>query len=160
MNRLWFLFLSISLIGLTAGCQRTDTRESDEQAIRAADAEQLKAVQAKDVDRVVSIYADDASVFPMSQPIAGNKEAIRKYWANILAIPRININWQITKIEVSHAGDLAYVQGTFKSSFDDPKGTPVTEIGKWVMVWKKQRDGAWKAVAEISNADAQPQAKG
>jgi catechol 2,3-dioxygenase-like lactoylglutathione lyase family enzyme len=40
----------------------------------------LKAVQAKDVDRIVSFYADDASEFPIAEPIATGKRAIQKNW--------------------------------------------------------------------------------
>src|SRR5262249_36368680 len=57
-----------------------DARILDEQAIRAADAAWLKAVQAKDVDRIVSFYADDASEFPVAEPIATGKHAIRENW--------------------------------------------------------------------------------
>ncbi len=53
-----------------------DTRIVDEQAIRAADAAWLKAVQVRDVDRIVSFYADDASEFPIAEPIATGKDAM------------------------------------------------------------------------------------
>src|SRR5206468_9076540 len=52
-----------------------DGRIVDEQAIRDADAAWLKAVQAKDVDHIVSFYADDASEFPIAEPIAAGKDA-------------------------------------------------------------------------------------
>jgi uncharacterized protein (TIGR02246 family) len=160
MNRLACLFLSISVMTLSVGCQKqaSDIRASGEQAIRAADAEWLKAMRAKDLDLVVSFYADDATVFPIAEPIANTKEAIRKYWAHTLGIPGIQITWQITKIDVARAGDIAYVQGTSKATFEDPKGKPSAEIGKWVMVWKKQPNGVWKAVVEISNTDSPPPA--
>ena len=161
MDRVWFFVsrtLVVGLIGFTLGCQREtpDTRATDEQAIRAADAEWLKALQAKDLDHALSFYADDASLFPVSAPIATGKKAIRTNWAHLLAIPGFSLNWQITKVEVSRAGDLAYVQGTYEASFNDATGKPVTEPGKWVMVWKKQADGVWKAVAEIYNTDSPP----
>ena len=138
----------------TAGSQ--DARILDEQSIRAADAAWLKAVQAKDVDRIVSFYADDASEFPIAEPIATGKHAIRENWVHMLGIPGLSLSWQITKVEVSQSGDLAYVQSTYEASFENPQsGKPAIEKGKAVTVWNKQGD-TWKAVADISNTDAPP----
>ena len=73
-----------------------------------------------------------------------------------VGIPGLNLTWQITKIEVSQSGDLAYVQSTYEASFEDPQGgKPAIEKGKAVTVWNKQGD-TWKAVADISNTDAPP----
>ena len=133
-----------------------DARVLDEQAIRAADTAWLKAVQAKDVDRIVSFYADDASEFPIAEPIATGKHAIRKNWEHMLGIPGLNLTWQITKVEVSQSGDLAYVQSTYEASFEDPQGgKPAIEKGKAATVWNRLGD-TWKAVADISNTDAPP----
>jgi uncharacterized protein (TIGR02246 family) len=144
-------------MGFPSLCQQMpDTQSSDEQAIRAADAAWLKAVQANDVDRIVSFYADDASVFPIAEPIASGKEAIRKNWAHMLGIPGLRLVWQITKLEVSRSGDLAYVESTSQASFEDTQGKPAVERGKAVTIWKKQKDGAWKAVVDISNTDSPP----
>jgi len=82
----------------------------------------MKAVQANDVELIVSFYADDASVFPIAEPIATGKETIRKNWAHLLGIPGLRLSWQITKEEVSLSGDLAYVQSTYQASFEDTEG--------------------------------------
>jgi uncharacterized protein (TIGR02246 family) len=159
MSRFCFLAVVwVVLMGLPSVSQEGDTRTSDEQAIRSADAAWMNAVQAKDLDRIASFYADDASVFPIAEPIATGKEAIRENWAHMLGIPGLHLVWQITKVEVSRSGDLAYVQSTYQASFEDPKGgKPAIERGKAVTVWKKQGD-AWKAVADISNTDSPPPA--
>ena len=137
--------------------QEPDNRAIDEQAIRQADAEMLKALQKKDLNHLMSFYADDASFFPVEEPIATGKPSIRATWARYLAIPGFsNPGWQITKVEVSRAGDLAYAQGTYETSLEDPQGKSAIERGKWVDVWKKQTDGTWKIVADISNTDSEP----
>jgi ketosteroid isomerase-like protein len=74
----------------------------------------------------------------------------------MLAIPRFHLSWQITKVEVSRSGDLAYVQSIYQAALEDIKGQQATERGKVVTVWKKQGDGTWKAVADISNTDSPP----
>lgn len=39
---------------------------------------------------------------------------------------------------------------------EENEGKPVTEVGKWVTVFKKDNDGSWKAVADITNTDSPP----
>lgn len=63
------------------------TRAADETAIRAASAAWSHAANAKDLDKAVSFYADDAVVLPNKAPVTRGKENIRKNWAPLLALP-------------------------------------------------------------------------
>ena len=150
------LVLSVVVIGAGLACRQQappDARAADERAARDADRATLKAAQVKDLERNLSFYTDDASVFPPNAPIATGKEAIRAFLAQGFANAGFAIDWQPTKVEVSRGGDLAYTQGTYELTMNDPKGKPVTERGKYVNVWKKQPDGTWKMVADIWNSD-------
>ena len=63
------------------------------------------------------------------------------------------MSWQVSKVEVSRSGDLAYLMGVYVVSMKDAQGKPVTDRGKLVEVWKKQADGKWKTVTDIYNSD-------
>lgn len=155
------LVFSLGLMGFLAGCQRgaRDTRAADERAIRdASDVDWLKAAQEKDVERVLSFYADDASVCPPNARIATGKEAIRALWSQLLGSPGFTVNWKTGKVEVSTAGDLAYQLGTYEITVTGPKSKPLTDRGKYVAVWKKQADGQWKVVLDIWNSNPPPAA--
>lgn len=150
------LILCASILSMAPGCQgqaAPDRRAEDEREIRAADAETLKAAQAKDVDGVVSIYAENASWLPPNAPIAKGKEAIRAGWSKLLATPGFSINWQITEIGISRAGDLAYTLYAYQLAMQGADGKPVTDRGKDMAVWKKQHDGTWKIIADTFNSD-------
>ena len=41
----------------------------------------------------------------------------------------------------------------FEESFNDAGGNTVRVVGKYVVVWKKQANGQWKAVVDIFNTD-------
>ncbi|MCH7987489.1 MAG: DUF4440 domain-containing protein, partial [Acidobacteria bacterium] len=81
------------------------------------------------------------------------KEAIRKLFAELFASPGFEIDWEVTRVEVSRAGDLGYVVGTHKVTVNDAEGNPVTDRGKWIAIWKKQADGTWKCIEDIWNSD-------
>ena len=138
-----------------AGCQRepTDTRALDERAIREADGATLKAAQANDVNGAVANYADDASWLPPNSPLVHGKTAIRAGWAKLIGNPGFTIDWQINKVEIGRAGDLAYTIYTYQMALDGADGKPITDHGKDMAVWRKQPDGAWKMVADTFNSD-------
>src|ERR1700730_17808012 len=145
-------FLVVSL-STAIGQKTSDTRAMAEAAIRAADAAGLKAAQAKDVAGATANYADDASWLPPHAPLVQGKEAIRNAWAQLLAIPGLKIDWQITKVDVSRAGDMAYTLYKYEMTMDAPNGSPIHDSGKDMGVWVKQSDGTWKIVADTFNSD-------
>ena len=125
-------------------------------ALRSTDAALTEAVTKKDLERIVAFYASDASILPVAQPIVTGGHAIREEWGHILSIPGYQSTTTTTVVEVSRAGDLGYTQGTYSTTFDLIDGTTGAEHGKWVSIWKKQTDGAWKVAVEIYNTDAPP----
>lgn len=83
-----------------------------EEALRDLDAQWSAAAAAKDVDKTVSFYSDDALVMPPNAPSATTKEAIRKIWKDLLT--DANISWKTKKVEVAQSGDLAFSSGTYE----------------------------------------------
>ncbi len=160
-------FGTLMLLGLGLACSKeneeheraearrehADTRAADEAAIGALSAEWSKGMAGKDVAKCVSFYAEDASMFPEHAPIATGKAAIHAVWTTLLTTPGFAGTFRTTKVDVSKSSDLAYEVGTYEMTTNDKKGKPQTEKGKYVVVWKRQADGNWKAVADIFNAD-------
>ncbi len=133
--------------------QQPDTRAADEAAIRATDVAFSKAVEAKQLDAAVAFYADDAVVMFVNVPMLTTKEAIRKAFGEFLVMPGVAMKWQVTKVEAARSGDFGYAVGTYEITMNDSKGKPITDHGKYATVYKKQADGSWKAVVDISNTD-------
>jgi uncharacterized protein (TIGR02246 family) len=124
-----------------------------EAQLRNLDGAWESAVQAKDLERILSFYAEDASGLFNGRPIVTGKAALKRDWQDILARPNLNLHWTPTRIDVAKSGDLAYDVGTVTSSMTDPKGNTVNFIGKYVVVWKKQADGNWQVAIDMSNSD-------
>jgi ketosteroid isomerase-like protein len=122
--------------------------KANEQAVRDADAEWSKVAGAKDLDKTVSYYADDAVVLPPNQPMVTSKDGIRNLWKGFLD-SLTDISWKTTRVETSNSGNMGYLIGTYAMTMKD--GTKDT--GKYCEVWKKRADGKWKVVADMFSSD-------
>ena len=145
-------FISLFSFLVVCAVSAADTK-SIEQALRDLDAQWSAAAGAKDLEKTISFYSEDAIVLPTNAPAAATKDAIRNTWKDLLASPGLAISWKTTKVEVAKSGDIAYTTGTYELTMNDASGKPVPDHGKYVEVWKKQADGKWKVVADIWNSD-------
>ena len=126
---------------------------SDEQTLRDLDAQWSAAAAAKDVDKTVSYYSDDATVLAPNAPAATTKDAIRNLWKGMLTTSGLTISWKVTKVEVAKSNDMAYITGTYEMTMTDASGKPAKDRGKYLEVWEKQADGKWKCGADAFNSD-------
>ena len=123
-------------------------RASDEQAVRDADAAWSKAAGAKDVDKTVSYYADDALILPPNEPAVTSKDGIRNMWKGFLDSVT-EISWKATRVEMAKSGDMACVTGSYETTGKD--GTK--DRGKYCEVWEKKSDGTWKCGTDMFSSD-------
>jgi ketosteroid isomerase-like protein len=144
-----FALLSLTLV-ITSSAADT---KATEQNLRDLDDQWSAAAGAKDLEKTVSFYSEDAIVMPPNASAATTKEAIRKVWQDLLASPGLVISWKTTKIEVAKSGDLACLSGTYELTMNDPNGKPINDRGKYVEVWEKHADGKWKCGTDIWNSD-------
>jgi ketosteroid isomerase-like protein len=121
---------------------------TDEKAVREADEQWSKVAGAKDLDKTVSFYADDAVVLPPNQAAVTTKDGIRNLWKEFLD-SLTDISWKTTRVEMAKSSDMAYLIGTYETTLKD--GTK--DKGKYCEVWKKQADGKWKVSADMFSSD-------
>lgn len=156
--------LCVSLIAFAcAGCRahRRAEREQmlqeriaqDRQAIQATCADWNKASQAKDLDKTMSFYSDDAMVLSPKIPLVQGKETIRQGWKQMFAIPGASLTFTPGEVEVARSGDLAWEHGAYDFAATDKKGKTTTEHGKYITIWRKQADSSWKVAADMDNPD-------
>ena len=143
-----FCLLAVAvLVGCATAGNPGDTRAR----ILQLDAEWSEAAQTRDVDRVVSYWADDATVLPPGGPAIVGKAAIREFVAKSFENPSFRISWKTNDVVVSPGGDFAYGIGANRVNVSAPDGTPVTIDGKAVTIWRREPDRSWKCVVDIWN---------
>ncbi|MDQ6634581.1 MAG: SgcJ/EcaC family oxidoreductase [Gemmatimonadota bacterium] len=143
-GRMLVVFVALAV----AGCAHPAMvdRASEEQAIRAASADWMRSVGARDVDKVAAVYAPDAMVMMSNSPSLSGAAAIRSNWVDTFKMPGLSLTWAPTQIRVAESGDMATEVGTYRMSFDAPSGK-VNDAGSYTTVWRKM-DGRWRAVTD------------
>lgn len=138
------------------GCASASRPEDIQSQILQLDAEWSRAAQARDIDRVISFWADDAIVLPPGNAPVVGKSAIREFVVKSFQTPGFTISWKTTEMAVSRSGDMAYGTGTNRVTFTGSDGRQVTVDGKAVTVWRRGKEGAWKCVVDIWNDVTSP----
>ncbi|MBI1730156.1 DUF4440 domain-containing protein [Candidatus Acetothermia bacterium] len=109
---------------------------------------------AKGVEGWVSYFAEDGAMFRGGGKIIAGHDAIRALMTPFFADKNSSLRWQPVMATVASSGELGYTYGnwTLKTVGDD--GKPVVLYGKYVTIWKKQADGAWKAAVDLGTTGA------
>jgi ketosteroid isomerase-like protein len=59
-----------------------------------------------------------------------------------------HLTWTTTDAQMGPSGDMGYTWGHFEGHSKDAAGNPVTTTGRYVTVWRKEKDGSWKVVLD------------
>jgi uncharacterized protein (TIGR02246 family) len=144
------IVLLISILSIP-GWGRTPA--SEEAAIRQLDAEWSAALEARDLDRVMTFYAEDASFLVPNQPIIVGAPAIRAWFAERIARPGYRASFVPTEVVVADSLDLAYELGAFRAEVTRDDGATLVSTGKHLVTWKRV-GGQWRVAAESISTDA------
>lgn len=151
MSRFLVLMMALATLAVTTACAPAVNVDEERASLMAADREWSQTT--KEPEKFVAFFADDASIYAPAMPIVTGSEAIRKAITEMTTSPGFALSFTATKADVGAGGDIGYTSGSYEMKMGD-----ATEKGKYVTVWKKQADGAWKVTEDIFNADAAPTA--
>ncbi len=122
--------------------------EADIEAIKDLCEEWEVAYNANDIDKLLSLYADNSLRIPANQPPVIGKEAIRGSFKQEFDEFTYEEEDVLEDVEVS--GDLAFARGAWKSILAPRAGGESRTLnGNWLEILKKQPDGSWKIIIEI-----------
>jgi uncharacterized protein (TIGR02246 family) len=152
--------LGVFLVLLIAGCAGRTDLAAERQAILDLDKAWAAAAAAKDVERVLSYWTDDAMVISPGQPVVKGKPALRAFVMESFKIPGFSISWETKELTISQSGDLAIGVGTNQMTVAGPDGNPLTSVGRAVSVWRKEPGGVWRCAIDIWNSGAPDSVRG
>lgn len=125
-------------------------------AIRAANARLAELVLARQTDAVFDVfYAEDAVLYPPNSGPVSGVEAIKTLWRGLAASGKVTM--ALTFDEVQQHGDTALEIGHWTLDVVPASGgAAVHDHGRYVVVWKRQPSGAWRATHDIWNSSQAP----
>lgn len=130
----------------------SEERRGVEERIRALCRRRAERIRQRDAEAMVpEFYARDARLMPAGEPEIRGREKIRRWWrerpdAGLLALT-------LQPGEVKSSGDLAYEIGRFERTVRPRHGPPRQDHGKYLVVYRREPDGEFRAVAEMYNSD-------
>lgn len=152
-----FAAVLLLLLPCSIAAQQSDRAavSAREKEIRALESAMMAAAADKGAAGYMSFYAEDAVELPNGAQMILGKESIGKTMA-FLDDKNNRLTWSPVHIDVAASGDLAYTFGNYEFSSVSKDGKRSVEHGKYTTIWKKQKDGKWKVVLDMGNANPEP----
>ena len=150
-----FMVLTLFVI---LGCEKQNEVgdvEADISAINNNIDQYASSMNAGDLNRWISLWADDAIQMAPDAPAVIGKEQIRAKYESIF--PLFIFKMTITNEEVKIGGDLACSHGNYTVSMTPKAGGKTIVIdGKYLSIEERQADGSWKIIRSCFNNNAPP----
>lgn len=80
-------------------------------------------------------------------PVVGN-QAIADFMAGP---PNSTLTWRPERSEASVAGDVGWSWGSYEARTPTPTGAVSITAGRYLSVWRRHANGAWRVVLDIGN---------
>jgi len=91
------------------------------------------------------------------EPSIQGRDAIKVHLA---ASQQGILSWKPREAEVGAGADLGYTWGTYELHGANREGEAETTYGKYVIIWKKEPDGSWKANLFSTSPSPTPASRG
>lgn len=109
------------------------------------------AMAAGDAAGAASVYADNGALLPPGAEVLRGKDAIERFWQGGIEMGIRGV--QLETLELEQEDGLAYEIGRFRLRIEPDGGEPASDVGKYVVVHKRQPDGSWRWAVDIFNSD-------
>ena len=143
------LALTVTVSACATGANQQEFTRADADAVRQSAADLTAAFNAKQVDKIVTFYADNSVFMPPNAPLMRGREPLQSFYTGM--IERGASNLELTPEEVNGHGPLAFESGSYSVTFD--KGT--RDRGKYVRILRHTA-GYWRTEKTIWSSDFPP----
>jgi ketosteroid isomerase-like protein len=120
--------------------------------IDTAQSRYIAAAIKGDVATIGGFYTNDASVFAPNAKAAIGRGEIDKANTEMFAALKV-ASLKLATSDLETSGDFGVETGTYEQTLQPKTGKAIHDVGKYLLVWKKQAEGSWKIFREIYNSD-------
>jgi len=128
-----------------AGVSRTEA------ALRKMTQDWVQACNTRQLDDLLEFYSADATLLRPNVPPVRGVAAIREFLFGVLEAGLGEVEMEPLRVEIF--GDIAFEAGRCKMLVPGVMGKRREERGKYLVIFSKQANGDWKAVADTWSSD-------
>jgi uncharacterized protein (TIGR02246 family) len=110
------------------------------------------AIARGDAAACAAVYTEDAKILPPDSLALTGRQAGQEVWQSIINIGVKGISLQT--LELEEMGDTAVERGAATVQIQGEDGQTMQASAKFIVLWKRQTDGAWKWHWDCWNFDA------
>ena len=125
-----------------------ERKTKNEAAIRQLVNDFVKAIRAKDIQGVLSLFAPDVVSFDLGPPLQhGGGETFRKRWQELFASFQHPIEYEVPDLTIAAGDDLAFSHSLNRMSGTMTNGRKTERWLRWTACFRKTND-TWLIVHE------------
>ena len=117
-------------------------------ALREADRAMARAVAAHDAAAFAALV-DEEALWGGPASLLDGRAAVAASWARFTGPGGASLRWAPVEAVLSSSGDLGYTVGTWRLEQKGPDGKVQSAEGRYLTVWRKGKDGAFRAVFDM-----------
>ena len=143
-----------ALFAAVAACGQGPTVEEDLAAIEAVNRTIVRALNEGDLELLNSTLADDHVMMIPNRPEIVGKAAVEAANRNLVDSWNNVEIW--TPVETVVSGDWAWQRGAYDITLTPKREgvQPIRSVGKYLHIYRRDPDGAWRMVRDIFNSNA------
>jgi uncharacterized protein (TIGR02246 family) len=147
------LAMAVSLAACTqAPAPPPDTSAQDTTAINALRDTWAATYARGDAAALANLYTADATVMQPGTATLSGRPAIQAYYATFFQGGTVQTS--LTQTSLTLHGDTAHSTGTFSGTMTPAAGgEPQKSTGRYLVILKRDTDGAWRLSKAMSNTD-------
>ena len=134
--------------GACAGQKEEGFTRADQDAIRKVTRDLAEAFNARDIDRILILYADSSVFMPPNAPLLRGREPLKSFYSGLFA--RGGTDLKIEAEDVAGHGPIGYQSSTYTMTIDAGR-----DRGKYLFILRNLA-GHWRIEYASWNSDLPP----
>jgi uncharacterized protein (TIGR02246 family) len=154
MKRTVILLIATSLSALAAQETKTETPTPSgaltetRKGVDKGNAQWIEAWDRADATLIASLFADDGVMLGRSGKFFKGQKEIFERMKTVMEAAGKGVKATVTTVDLWLDGDIAYETGKYSYTSVE-KGQPITDEGRYVTIWRRQRDSSWKIIMDM-----------
>ena len=150
MRRSVCVLATILLLAACGSPKGEEFTTQDRANIQQKNQEFVDAFNAKQIDRILSIYTENSVFMPPNMPIIRGRDALKNFYTDLLNQGASDLKLDVS--EIAGHGPIAYQTGPYELDYKLASGMSRHDRGKYLFVLRNM-NGTWRLQYTMWNSD-------